>query len=153
MARAKFLERELKLAPNPRAKVDAKVSTSAFRGQFLERPPRGKKLFRVITLGHDNGLALIYGSVLGAWFFPLIVSFLGGLGYPRTLRFSIGVASATAMVSIFIVALLLLDPGRRRSASTDEETKQTPSGPEAAANTADRADGNRKQRGSRHSSA
>ncbi len=136
MGRAKFLEGELRLTPNP----DAKFAIGAFRGQFLERPPRAKKLFGVITLGHDNGLAFIYGSVLGAWFFPLIVSFLGGLGYPRTLRFAIGIGSATVMVTIFIVALLLLDPGRRRLASTCEGDKQTPNGGEAAANTGARAD-------------
>lgn len=117
MARAKFLERQLRLTPNP----DAKLVAGVFRGQFLERPPRGKKLFGFMTLGHDNGLAFIYGSVLGAWFFPLIVALLAGLGCPQALRFAIGLGFATAMVVAFIVALLLLDPGRRRPQSKEVE--------------------------------
>jgi hypothetical protein len=64
-ARAKFLERELALKPNPKF-----APVAEFRGQFLERPPRRKKLFGFMTMGHDNALAFIYGSVLGAWFFP-----------------------------------------------------------------------------------
>jgi hypothetical protein len=119
-ARAKFLERKLRLTPNP----NAEFATSIFRGQFLERPPRGKKLFGFFTLGHDNGLALIYGSVLGAWFFPLTAAFLAGLGCPRELRFPVGLGVASVMVVAFIVALWLLDPGRRRTRSKEVEHKE-----------------------------
>jgi hypothetical protein len=110
MARAKFLERRLQLTPNP----DAISAIDDFRGQFLERPPRAKKLFGLITLGHDNGLAFIYGSVLGAWFFPLVVATLAALGCQPALRFAIGISSSAVMVAAFIAGLWTLDPGRRR---------------------------------------
>jgi hypothetical protein len=134
IGRAKFLERALKLTPNP----NAKVASVGFRGQFLERPPRGKKLFGFLTLGHDSGLALIYGSVLGAWFFPLIATLLAGLGYASPSRFTIGLCLASVMIFTFILALLLLDPARRRPTSTGEEHRDTSEGGESAANPAER---------------
>src|SRR5215203_5346089 len=59
--RAKELEKDLKL----------------YGGQFTRRPRRNRYLFRSVELGHDSGLALIYGTVLGAWFYPLVSTFLG----------------------------------------------------------------------------
>jgi hypothetical protein len=59
--RAKELEKDLKL----------------YGGQFTHRPRRNRYLFRSVELGHDSGLALIYGTVLGAWFYPLVSTFLG----------------------------------------------------------------------------
>lgn len=40
-------------------------------GQFHARPSRTLRFFRVATVWHDRGLALIYGSVVGAWVFPV----------------------------------------------------------------------------------
>ncbi|MCI5159640.1 MAG: hypothetical protein D3906_14660 [Candidatus Electrothrix sp. AUS1_2] len=41
------------------------------RGPFLQRQPRTLKLFGLIKVWHDRGLALTYGSLLGAWTFPI----------------------------------------------------------------------------------
>jgi hypothetical protein len=124
LARAKFLEGELKLKANPSARVDIANANSNARGQFRERPPREKKLFGLIRLGHDNGLALIYGSVLGAWFFPLIVTLLAGLGLQATLRFAIGAGVAAVMVIVFVAELLRLDPGKKRPQVTEMESRR-----------------------------
>jgi hypothetical protein len=46
------------------------------RGQFTTRPGRDLRLLELWTIWHDRGLALIYGSALGAWFFPIVQSVL-----------------------------------------------------------------------------
>lgn len=40
-------------------------------GPFSQRQPRSLKLFGLVTIWHDRGLSLIYGSILGAWVFPI----------------------------------------------------------------------------------
>ncbi len=116
IARAKFIEEELELKPNPKV-----VPKADSRGQFLERPPRRKKLFGFMTMGHDNALAFIYGSVLGAWFFPLTVALLGGVGCPHRLQFLVALAVASMMVFAFIRGLWKLDPGKGRKERKEPE--------------------------------
>jgi len=65
LGRAKYLEEELKLPRNLEVRT---TDSSEFRGQFRERPGRGlygRFLFNRVELGHDPGLALVYGAVLG----------------------------------------------------------------------------------------
>jgi hypothetical protein len=102
--RAKYLE-ELFRSPNSPGARRKRASG----GQFLERPRRGKKLFNVITIGHDSGLALIYGPVLGAWFFPITLALLqlGGVASEWLVPTSAGVALLAIIV--FIWQLLRLD--------------------------------------------
>jgi hypothetical protein len=45
-------------------------------GQFLRRPARSLHFLGFIKIWHDRGLALIYGSVLGGWLFPLLCGLL-----------------------------------------------------------------------------
>jgi hypothetical protein len=79
-------------------------------GQFLLRPGRGRHLFGFLQLGHDPGLALIYGAVLGAWFYPLTSAFLGWIGHPPEPGHGfLPLAIAGGMVVLFIGALLWLD--------------------------------------------
>lgn len=88
-------------------------------GQFRERPDRSKRLFGLVLMGHDGSLALIYGPVLGAWFFPLIYSFLklklftfpAGLA-DRGAR--IAVEGAVLTMVIFVMEFLRLDKTWRR---------------------------------------
>ena len=44
-------------------------------GVSRERPGRVLKFFGIWAIWHDRGLALIYGSVLGAWLFPIMFAF------------------------------------------------------------------------------
>ena len=70
--RAKHIECLLKLPRSPTA-----PSGTECGGQFSERPERGKHyLGNSVLYGHDNGLALIYGAVQGAWFFPACLAVL-----------------------------------------------------------------------------
>jgi len=52
-------------------------------GQLSHRPPRSLLLFGVFQIWHDRALALIYGSVLGAWLFPVVCGALWMVGASR----------------------------------------------------------------------
>jgi hypothetical protein len=52
-------------------------------GQFSSRPKRTLKFLGWITIWHDRGLALVYGSVLGGWMFPVVCGLLWLLGVDR----------------------------------------------------------------------
>lgn len=93
ISRARVLEKRLKL----------------FRGQFQSRPPRNRRLFFFIPLGHDTGLALIYGTVLGAWFFPIVYAGLRWLDLKRFDSFRTALLASFIMALVFIEELLRFD--------------------------------------------
>lgn len=41
-----------------------------FGGQFSERPKKARRV--IFEAGHDLGLSLIYGALLGGWLFPIL---------------------------------------------------------------------------------
>jgi hypothetical protein len=92
--RAKFLERESKLPRSFGATKEGSVG-----GQFNERPGRDRRLFglELFEMSHDTALALIYGPVLGAWFFPLLLSALNLAG--ASSRSSFQVACIVAVIA------------------------------------------------------
>jgi hypothetical protein len=61
--RAKHLEAQFGVPAAPGG-----LKQVASGGQFNERPQKGRRL--IFLAGHDLALALIYGPLLGAWFFP-----------------------------------------------------------------------------------
>jgi hypothetical protein len=67
--RAKYLEAQFGVpyAPGGLKQVE-------WGGQFSERPRRARHL--IFLAGHDLALALIYGPLLGAWFFPMLYAAL-----------------------------------------------------------------------------
>jgi hypothetical protein len=93
--RAKYLEGSMNLPSD----------SSPPGGQFNERPPRGRKLFGFITFGHDTGQTLIYGMLLGAWFFPLVAIVLGRIGWFSETRNGISFVVAILMSVVFTVEL------------------------------------------------
>jgi hypothetical protein len=111
--RAKFLERESKL---PRSFGATKEPSAG--GQFNERPGSDRRLFgsdrrlfglEPFKMSHDTGLALIYGPVLGAWFFPLLLSALNLIGATSRVSFLLALFVAVVAGVVFTVHLLLLD--------------------------------------------
>ena len=100
--RAKYLETFFgsSRAPGGLKKVD-------IGGQFRERPGKNRRLF--FTVGHDLGLSVIYGPVLGAWFFPFFYSVAKLICFNSTL--SLILASLITMVAatFFVIWLLRLD--------------------------------------------
>ncbi len=72
--RAKYLESMFAVEVSPGT---IRVTTTG--GQFNERPPPQKELLGFIKAKHDVGLALVYGPMLGAWFFPFILGILGSI--------------------------------------------------------------------------
>jgi hypothetical protein len=84
--------------------------------QFNARPKRGRRLLG-ISVGHDSGLTLIYGPVLGAWFFPLVYAAvkLQSVTHPVPLPpLYIALLSASIMALIFIEEFLRLDGAWRK---------------------------------------
>lgn len=89
------------------------------KGQFRQRPPRGRFLFKRFSMGHDVGLAMIYGPVLGGWLFPLAYaghSFLQSFWHRgNPLYVALGIALVVA--AIFTLELIRLDgslPGQTK---------------------------------------
>ena len=95
--RAKVLERELQLSG----------------GQFSTRPKRSRRLLFVLV-GHDPGLALIYAPVLGAWFFPAVVSAAVLLGTTPDVARLRALAAAGIVTALFLEEFLRLDGVWRR---------------------------------------
>jgi hypothetical protein len=89
--RAKMLETRLELEP-----LDKE---HRYGGPFLSRPGRTLKLFGVIKVWGDRGLAIVYGATLGGWAFLITSSFM------RLITVSQQVSIAINIVVPFIVAL------------------------------------------------
>lgn len=130
IVRASFLEGIACMSPNSRAKkyeqiVESDMAVRRKNGeepkpriidfdltkgaQFRERPKRGRRLFGTIVIGHDNGLALIYGPVLGAWFFPIVYAALGALGFGKSWANGSALVVSAALIIVFTGHLLWLD--------------------------------------------
>jgi hypothetical protein len=93
IGRAKRLERILKMAG----------------GQFRTRPERHRHLLGIVLIWHDLGLSLIYGTVLGAWVFPLTFSGLrwAHLKWPDT--FGWVNSLNTALLMSFVMGLVFVE--------------------------------------------
>jgi hypothetical protein len=119
--RAKFLEKRFKLPASPDMPKAVDVG-----GQFNERPDRNRHLFEVkaFEIAHDKGLAIIYGPVLGAWFFPFSLAILNLTGYAANTSFGLACLVAVSAGILFTWELIRQDNADRerwRAASTDTE--------------------------------
>jgi hypothetical protein len=97
ISRAKYLEEILKLPA---------------KGQFRERPGRSRYVFEFLPMGHDIGLSIIYGPVLGAWAFP--VAFVAHTFLKRRLNWGwepryVALGMAFLMGIVFTLELLRHD--------------------------------------------
>jgi len=82
--------------------------------QFTGRPKRTRRLL-FLRVGHDPGLALIYAPVLGAWFFPAVVSGRSLYGASMDQARSAGFVAAAVATAIFLEEFLRLDGVWRRT--------------------------------------
>lgn len=105
--RAMHLEKQFGVPSTPGAlKIDN------HGGQFRERPGKNRRL--IFKVGHDLGLALIYGPLLGAWVFP--ISYAVGrlvLIDHRDMQLVSGALAAVAAV-VFAGWLVALDEQDRK---------------------------------------
>jgi hypothetical protein len=104
--RAKYLESKFKLPRSP------KMPTEGISGgQFNERPGRDRRLFglKLFEMGHDTALALVYGPVLGAWFFPLLLSALNLAGASSRTSFGLACVAGVIAGGAFTVELIRQD--------------------------------------------
>lgn len=110
--RAKHLEALLGLPRSP-----STPPTSGDRGgQFQERPKKQRTLFGVsaFEMGHDKGLAMIYGPVTGAWVFPIAISSLQLAGAGPRIASRISAALVVVGIIVFTRELLSQDDADRR---------------------------------------
>lgn len=77
-------------------------------GQFRERPAKNRRIVG-LKAAHDTGLALIYGPVLGAWFFPLSYSLARLFDINPNLTMIIAVSATCLAAFICTLNLLLMD--------------------------------------------
>jgi hypothetical protein len=93
--RAKELETRLGLVS-----VSGSGGTGGF---FNERPGRDVRIFG-LPVGHDRGLALVYGAAIGAWCYLLSWGALRALdvGEPRKIGGVVGVAAGLAVLIEFL---------------------------------------------------
>lgn len=88
--RAKMLETRLEF--------ESLDNEHQYGGPFLSRPERTLKLFGVITVWGDRGLAIVYGATLGGWVFLITSSLI------RLITVSPQVSITINIVVPFIVA-------------------------------------------------
>ncbi len=108
--RAKFIE-ELLDAPSTYGALNQHYPG----GQFRERPPPGRRLFGLLAK-HDRALAVIYGPVLGSWFFPITYTAFRLIGTAHGAAAFVALVAAIVAVVVFTWKLVKLDSPRARSA-------------------------------------
>ena len=103
VGRAQFLEGalRLKVAPEDRPHQG---------GLMRSRPDDPRELFGRLAMRHDRALALIYGSVLGSWMFPLFQAIVPSQDW-------IGLVVAICVGVVFVLDLEYL--GRPRPTAPD----------------------------------
>jgi hypothetical protein len=100
--RAKHLEQEFGVPSTPGGLREVHLG-----GQFRERPKKHRRL--VFKAGHDLGLSLIYGSLLGAWLFPLAYAATQLILWARASSLASGVILAAVGAAGFTSWLVALD--------------------------------------------
>jgi hypothetical protein len=90
-------------------------------GHLKQRPGRELRLFGILTIWHDRGLALIYGTVLGAWWFPVIFSALSMLGIQQT--GSLSTLSASLIVSVLVGVVFIRELHRLDKVASQRKSK------------------------------
>jgi hypothetical protein len=106
--RAQYLEKKFGLFPAPGGIRRCPDNTRILKGgQFAERPQKNRRI--IFRAGHDLGLALIYGPLLGAWLFP--ISYAVASWSPDTQPDALTASLVLALIAAtgFFVWLLLLD--------------------------------------------
>jgi len=76
-------------------------------GQFRERPEKHRRF--LFTAGHDLGLALIYGPLLGAWLFPLVYAATRFVGTAHESALAWAAVLAAVGAVLFVRWLVVLD--------------------------------------------
>lgn len=102
MHRAKFLEKQFDVRCSPGG-----LKQPLSGGQFSERPRKGRRFF--FEAGHDFALALIYGPLLGAWFFPTLLAALRYAGAPTECAQAVSTSTALLAALAFTLWLIALD--------------------------------------------
>lgn len=110
--RAKYLERRFTLesAPGGIKSVDL-GRRPPHGGQYSERPGKHRSL--IFKAGHDLSLALIYGSLLGAWIFPISYGIARMSGLSHRYALTAAVLLAVAAAAGFITRMGMLDANDR----------------------------------------
>jgi hypothetical protein len=100
--RAKHLEEEFGIPSTPGGLTKLELG-----GQFRERPEKQRRFF--FKAGHDLGLALIYGPLLGAWLFPLVYAATRFMGKAHESALAWAAVVAPVGSVVFVRWLVALD--------------------------------------------
>jgi hypothetical protein len=92
-------------------------------GQFAERPEASRRLLGILLAKHDPALAIIYGSILGSWFFPIVYSALVPLGVAEDPRKIYALGSAAVVGAVFWFDLMRLDERGRNAQARNKMTQ------------------------------
>jgi hypothetical protein len=117
--------------------LDLPVCTQGAAGGGLtsERPGRAIKLFGLVTIWHDRGLALVYGAALGGWGYLTIDAAAAIVG-PEASPWAL--PGAALLAALFIWEIHRLD--RRHKPQPSEELRRGRSRKAAAEPTDDQHD-------------
>jgi hypothetical protein len=89
--------------------------------QFNDRPQRTLEFLGIFKIWHDRGLALIYGTVMGGWFFLVSCAMLWLLKVDQQ---KIDVPKTSALISIFAAVAVIYELHRLdRQASSKVDPK------------------------------
>jgi len=104
--RAKYLEETFALPRSPKMPTVGELG-----GQFNQRPHRDRRLFglKLLEMGHDTGLALIYEPIVGALYFPFLLSILNLADRNSFTSFRLACLAAVIAGVVFTAELLRQD--------------------------------------------
>jgi hypothetical protein len=108
--RAKYLEELFESKNSPGA-----LREREHGGQFQERPGQHRSLFRIVPVGHDIALSLLYGSVLGAWFFPITLSLVHLFSMRSKWSLLVAASVSTCLTVAFIYELIRQDRNDKKA--------------------------------------
>ena len=118
--RAQVLEERLGIA--------SVLEGGAVAGLYGERPGRTVRLFGLAVVGHDRGLALVYGSAVGGWSYIFAWGVLHalGAGSPQRIGGAIGlIAGIAALLELLRVDTRPNEAGASETASSSSAVART----------------------------
>jgi hypothetical protein len=121
--RAKFLERRFRLDYAPGSLAASGGFSKPFGGQFSERPGKHRRILGIVV-GHDLGLAFVWGPLLAVWSFPGAFALLRLIGAAQDTSRTAAAAVAATMVIVAISLLIGLD--RQSARAYDEASRKNP---------------------------
>src|SRR5262249_32025029 len=95
-----------------------------YAGPFSSRPGRSLKLFGIITIWADRGLAIIYGAAIGGWSFLITSSLLAIVVVSLSMSIIINVGVPVVIAVAFIWQMHKWDTATEKTPSNNHKLKK-----------------------------